>query len=81
MRLGDSFLGAHERRGASRMPVWSKLPEAQRWQLVSYLRTLKIDTPPAAAARQINATRFPSGVVSCGARYSAEPILIAKNER
>jgi len=35
------------RRG---MPVWSKLPEAQRWQLVSYLRTLKIDTPPAAAS-------------------------------
>jgi mono/diheme cytochrome c family protein len=34
------------RRG---MPVWSKLPEAQRWQLVSYLRTLKKDMPPAAA--------------------------------
>jgi mono/diheme cytochrome c family protein len=28
------------RRG---MPVWSKLPEAQRWQLVSYLRTLKME--------------------------------------
>jgi len=27
------------RRG---MPVWSKLPEAQRWQLVRYLQTLKI---------------------------------------
>lgn len=26
------------RRG---MPVWSKLPEPQRWQLVTYLRTLK----------------------------------------
>ena len=25
------------------MPVWSKLPEAQRWQLVSYLRTLKME--------------------------------------
>ena len=34
------------RRG---MPVWSKLPEAQRWQLVSYLKTLKIETPTAAA--------------------------------
>src|SRR6202035_955380 len=22
------------------MPVWSKLPEAQRWQLVSYLKSL-----------------------------------------
>jgi mono/diheme cytochrome c family protein len=34
------------RRG---MPVWSKLPEAQRWQLVRYLQTLKTDTPPAPA--------------------------------
>lgn len=23
------------------MPVWSKLPEAQRWQLVSFLKSLK----------------------------------------
>jgi mono/diheme cytochrome c family protein len=23
-----------------RMPVWSKLPEAQRWQLVSYIKSL-----------------------------------------
>ena len=30
------------RRG---MPVWSKLPEAQRWQLIIYLRTLRVDTP------------------------------------
>ncbi len=30
------------RRG---MPVWSKLPEAQRWQLVVYLRTLKLESP------------------------------------
>ena len=29
------------RRG---MPVWSKLPEPQRWQLVSYIKSL---TPPA----------------------------------
>ena len=28
------------RRG---MPVWSKLPEPQRWQLVRYLQTLKVD--------------------------------------
>ena len=26
------------RRG---MPVWSKLPEAQRWQLVAYIKTLR----------------------------------------
>lgn len=26
------------RRG---MPVWSKLPEPQRWQLVTFLETLK----------------------------------------
>ena len=32
------------RRG---MPVWSKLPEAQRWQLVRYLQTLKMDAPKA----------------------------------
>jgi len=24
------------------MPVWSKLPEVQRWQLVSYVQTLKM---------------------------------------
>lgn len=24
-----------------RMPVWSKLPEAQRWQLVSFIKSLK----------------------------------------
>ena len=23
------------------MPVWSKLPEPQRWQLISYIKTLK----------------------------------------
>jgi mono/diheme cytochrome c family protein len=33
------------RRG---MPVWSKLPEPQRWQLVSYLKSLT----PAGEARQ-----------------------------
>jgi len=35
------------RRG---MPVWSKLPEAQRWQLVKYLQTLKVDTPKAESS-------------------------------
>jgi cytochrome c oxidase cbb3-type subunit 2 len=29
------------RRG---MPVWSKLPEPQRWQIVSFLRSLRTDT-------------------------------------
>ncbi len=33
------------RRG---MPVWSKLPEPQRWQLVSYLKSLT----PAGGSRQ-----------------------------
>jgi cytochrome c oxidase cbb3-type subunit 2 len=28
------------RRG---MPVWSKLPEAQRWQIVSFLKSLRED--------------------------------------
>jgi mono/diheme cytochrome c family protein len=36
------------RRG---MPVWSKLPEAQRWQLVRYLESLKLDAPPANEAK------------------------------
>ena len=36
------------------MPVWSKLPEPQRWQLVSFIKSLghapaKIDAPPAKA--------------------------------
>jgi mono/diheme cytochrome c family protein len=33
------------------MPVWSKLPEPQRWQLVSYIKSLGIaeGTAPAAA--------------------------------
>lgn len=30
------------------MPVWSKLPEPQRWQLVSYLKSLE---PPEKGAR------------------------------
>jgi mono/diheme cytochrome c family protein len=29
------------------MPVWSKLPEPQRWQLVRYLKSLGIDEVPA----------------------------------
>ena len=28
------------------MPVWSKLPEAQRWQLVRYLKSLGTDEVP-----------------------------------
>ena len=32
------------------MPVWSKLPEPQRWQLVSYIKSLGVaETVPAAA--------------------------------
>lgn len=38
------------------MPVWSKLPEAQRWQLISFIKSLgpvpaKTETPPAGASR------------------------------
>jgi hypothetical protein len=29
------------RRG---MPVWSKLPEQQRWQIVTFLQSLKVQT-------------------------------------
>jgi mono/diheme cytochrome c family protein len=35
------------RRG---MPVWSRLPEPQRWQLVSYLKSLGVGAPHAAPA-------------------------------
>lgn len=28
------------------MPVWSKLPEAQRWQLVSYIKSLSASREP-----------------------------------
>jgi len=32
------------------MPVWSKLPEPQRWQLVSYIKSLGVaETVPAAS--------------------------------
>ncbi|MGP0018277.1 MAG: c-type cytochrome [Candidatus Sulfotelmatobacter sp.] len=33
------------RRG---MPVWSKLPEAQRWQLVSFIKSFTPARPPGA---------------------------------
>ncbi|HEY6369583.1 MAG TPA: cytochrome c, partial [Candidatus Sulfotelmatobacter sp.] len=33
------------RRG---MPVWSKLPEPQRWQLVRFIKSLGATTPPGA---------------------------------
>jgi mono/diheme cytochrome c family protein len=30
------------------MPVWSKLPDPQRWQLVSYIRSLTAPAKPVA---------------------------------
>ncbi len=35
-----------------RMPVWSKLPEPQRWQLVSYLKSLGISGPEKSAGNK-----------------------------
>lgn len=35
------------RRG---MPVWSKLPEPQRWQLVSYLKSLRPSSKPSSVS-------------------------------
>lgn len=29
------------------MPVWSKLPEPQRWQLVTYIKSLNVPQKPA----------------------------------
>jgi mono/diheme cytochrome c family protein len=37
------------RRG---MPVWSKLPEAQRWQLVSFIKSMTPAPKPAAVGEQ-----------------------------
>lgn len=37
------------RRG---MPVWSKLPEPQRWQLVSFIKSLTPQPPPDATDAQ-----------------------------
>jgi mono/diheme cytochrome c family protein len=31
----------------SGMPVWSKLPEPQRWQIVTYVKSLGPAGPPA----------------------------------
>jgi mono/diheme cytochrome c family protein len=33
-----------------KMPVWSKLPEPQRWQLVSYIKSLEHDSAGAKPA-------------------------------
>jgi len=33
------------------MPVWSKLPEPQRWQITRYLKSLGIATAPPESAR------------------------------
>src|SRR4029077_1680814 len=49
------------RRG---MPVWSKLPEPQRWQLVSFIRSL------GAAPKTLEGSRIgrasPEAVIDCG---------------
>lgn len=42
------------RRG---MPVWSKLPEPQRWQLVSYIKSLGV--APSGAANSSSTTAKP----------------------
>ena len=36
------------------MPVWSKLPEPQRWQIVSYLKSLGVVPANPAEARPMN---------------------------
>jgi mono/diheme cytochrome c family protein len=36
------------RRG---MPVWSKLPEPQRWAIVTYIKSMKLSPPPDATAK------------------------------
>ena len=44
------------RRG---MPVWSKLPEPQRWQLVSYIKSLGVAVTDPAPAPKPNSTSNP----------------------
>lgn len=36
------------RRG---MPVWSKLPEPQRWQIVAYIKALEAASPPTSTGQ------------------------------
>ncbi len=43
------------------MPVWSKLPEPQRWQLVRFIKSLgavpaKTETPPANSSQPLGVT-------------------------
>jgi len=42
------------------MPVWSKLPEPQRWQLVSYIKSLGVAEQAPAAGALPNAAANPS---------------------
>jgi mono/diheme cytochrome c family protein len=47
------------------MPVWSKLPEPQRWQLVSYIKSLGValkdpSPPPPPKSPSDSATDWPS---------------------
>ena len=44
------------RRG---MPVWSKLPEPQRWQLVTYIKSLA-PSVPASTTAPVDPTKVPS---------------------
>ena len=37
-----------------KMPVWSKLPEPERWQLVSYIKSLGVSEPAANQAIRPN---------------------------
>jgi len=34
------------------MPVWSKLPELQRWQIVTFLKSFKASVPPGGPGGQ-----------------------------
>lgn len=41
------------------MPVWSKLPEPQRWQLVSYLKSLGVAPESPAPPKPLNPSASP----------------------
>jgi mono/diheme cytochrome c family protein len=41
------------------MPVWSRLPEPQRWALVRYLKSLGTEEPPVPEASAGSATQKP----------------------
>lgn len=56
------------RRG---MPVWSKLPEPERWQIVTFLESLKVQSMPAES---VPAEPMPAEPRGAGRAFSEGPV-------